>query len=101
MLAAWLRARYPHVVTAALASSAPLQSTLVDGQGWDPSTFWEVRRSSREGGACLVGQAAQTGCVCHAEKRVHVRCPVCGTRLPSPGQPGLTLPALPSSSPPT
>ncbi|KAI7839243.1 hypothetical protein COHA_006941 [Chlorella ohadii] len=53
MLAAWLRARYPQVVTAALASSAPLRSILVDGQGWDPTTFWEVvtRAASPEGGA--------------------------------------------------
>lgn len=46
MLAAWLRARYPQVVTAALASSAPLRSILVDGQGWDPTTFWEVRKGA-------------------------------------------------------
>lgn len=39
---------------AALASSAPLRSTLVDGQGWDPSTFWQV--------GCRRVQAAQQSC---------------------------------------
>lgn len=34
--------RYPEQVYAALASSAPLRSNLVDGQGWDPASFWQV-----------------------------------------------------------
>lgn len=53
MLAAWLRYKYPTSVQAALASSAPLRSTLVDGQGWDPSTFWQVvTRAASPAGGC-------------------------------------------------
>ncbi|KAL4448364.1 hypothetical protein ABPG75_005583 [Micractinium tetrahymenae] len=56
MLAAWLRYKYPITVQAALASSAPLRSTLVDGQGWDPSTFWQVvTRAASPAGGCPPG----------------------------------------------
>lgn len=41
-LATWLRLRYPETVAAAVASSAPLRCNLVDGQGWDATTFWQV-----------------------------------------------------------
>lgn len=63
MLAAWLRARYPHVVTAALASSAPLLSVLVDGQGWDPTTFWQVGGGEKEDvPACCAGLGCSEAC---------------------------------------
>lgn len=42
MLSAALRMKFPNVVYAAVAASAPLRAQLVAGQGWDPTTFWQV-----------------------------------------------------------
>ena len=42
VLAGYLRMKFPNVVYAAVASSAPFRCNLI-GQGWDPTSYWEVR----------------------------------------------------------
>ncbi|GAB4818072.1 hypothetical protein N2152v2_005118 [Parachlorella kessleri] len=40
VLAGYLRMKFPNVVYAAVASSAPFRCNLI-GQGWDPASYWE------------------------------------------------------------
>ena len=41
MLAAWMRIKYPHLVTGAIAASAPIGS-FFGVPGYNPSKYWEV-----------------------------------------------------------